>query len=313
MHHLQCRSSVRFMLTSLVSSGLNWSSSCVRSRLAERDHWRSFFAPDSGREALSIDSVPSCLQRISTHWPTNSRSIRSVTPGSKHVASRTPELRARTAQCERMSGAEAASRTSTACTPTGTSSSPLTAPLRSTVGVSKILSCMWRILSTTWISPCTGRSTAEIICHGGSCATLRNCGSSRLSTRLTEKRALPRSTSSTNTSRTCCGTPTALPRWHAFSPRRVWKASTCSPTTRERRSHMAFSNSALSTALPLYRRAAHSPESCIQSTSTARSSACKGMCPRIDISNACICSQRVVKRFSELVAWIRTVCCVSSE
>mmetsp|Transcript_78399 Transcript_78399/g.253992 ORF Transcript_78399/g.253992 Transcript_78399/m.253992 type:complete len:219 (+) Transcript_78399:1165-1821(+) len=217
----------------------------------ERERPRSFFWLDSGRAARAMAMVPSCLQITSTHWPTNSVSICFVMSGLKHVARSTPEFRARTAQCERMSGAEAASRTSTAWTPTGTSSSPLTAPLSRIVGVSKILSCMWSMRSMTCSSPCTGWSTAEIICQGGRCAMPRSCGSSLLSTRLTEKRALPRSTSSTKTSSSCCGTPTAPPRCRALGPMRSWKVSTCSPTTRERRSHMAFSSSALSTALPL--------------------------------------------------------------
>mmetsp|Transcript_113093 Transcript_113093/g.359343 ORF Transcript_113093/g.359343 Transcript_113093/m.359343 type:complete len:297 (-) Transcript_113093:5592-6482(-) len=141
MHQLHFRSLVKFMLTSLVSPGLDWRWSWATSMLV-RESFRMSFLSLLGRSARSTESVPSLLQRTSTHWPTSSASILVVISGSKHVASNIPAFRARTAQCERMSGAEAASRTSTPCTPTGTSSSPLTAPLRRIVGVSKILPCI---------------------------------------------------------------------------------------------------------------------------------------------------------------------------
>mmetsp|Transcript_43400 Transcript_43400/g.122791 ORF Transcript_43400/g.122791 Transcript_43400/m.122791 type:complete len:253 (-) Transcript_43400:836-1594(-) len=210
-HQAHLRSSLRFIFT--VFPPLVGSSSSAKYRLGLRESFRIRSALAlSGRTAFSTVTVPSCPQLTCTHSPTSVASICSVIAGSKHVAKRTPEFRARTAQCERMSGAEAASRTSTAWTPAGTSSSPLTAPLRRIVGVSKILSCMWSMRGTEISSPHRGRSTAAIICHGGRCAMARSCGSSLLSTRLTEKSALARSTSSTKTSSTCFGAPIASPR-----------------------------------------------------------------------------------------------------
>mmetsp|Transcript_53489 Transcript_53489/g.148726 ORF Transcript_53489/g.148726 Transcript_53489/m.148726 type:complete len:236 (-) Transcript_53489:974-1681(-) len=232
--------------------------------------------------------------------------------GSKQVASNTPEFRARTAQCERMSGAEAASRTSTACTPTGTSSSPLTMPLMSTVGVSKIWSCMCSIFSTTCNSPCTGRSTVDIICQGGRAAMSRNWGSNLFKTRLTEKSALPRSTSSTKLSNTSFGALTAPPMCNAFGPMSVWKASTWSPTTLAKRSHIALRSSALSAALLLCRSAAQSGVNWIQSMSTARSSTINGMCPRTAVNSERIWSQSTGKRVSAPMPWIKTACWVSN-
>mmetsp|Transcript_56050 Transcript_56050/g.164580 ORF Transcript_56050/g.164580 Transcript_56050/m.164580 type:complete len:244 (+) Transcript_56050:1056-1787(+) len=242
-------SSFRFMFRSFVSpEPCIWS--CAKSML-ERESWRMILRSVLGLSARSTESEPSGLQITFTHWPASSDSMRAVMSGSKQVASSTPELRARTAQCDRMSGAEAASLTSTAWTPTGTSSSPLTMPLRKIVGVSKIRCSIPTMRSMTFSSPWTGRSTAEIICQGGRCAMPRSCGSSRLSTRLTEKSALPRRISSTKKSRTCLSVPTAWPMCWALGPIRFWNMSTCSPTTRVRRSTMDLSRSALSTALLL--------------------------------------------------------------
>mmetsp|Transcript_57782 Transcript_57782/g.151985 ORF Transcript_57782/g.151985 Transcript_57782/m.151985 type:complete len:238 (+) Transcript_57782:1289-2002(+) len=237
------------MFTSFVSPA-PCISSCAKSMLV-RDSFRISFLSVLGRSARSIESEPSALQRSSTHWLASSDSIRAVMSGSKQVASSTPELRARTAQCDRISGAEAASLTNTAWTPTGTSSSPLTMPLRKIVGVSKMRCSMPIILPMTFSSPWMGLSTAEINCQGGRCAMARSCGSSLLSTRLTEKSALPRRTSSTKILRISLGALTAFPRCMALGPMRFWNMSTCSPTTRMRRSVMDLSSKALSTGLLL--------------------------------------------------------------
>mmetsp|Transcript_4749 Transcript_4749/g.13764 ORF Transcript_4749/g.13764 Transcript_4749/m.13764 type:complete len:206 (+) Transcript_4749:875-1492(+) len=128
MHQLQPKLSARFIFTSMRS--VAFPSSAV-----------AFAASCAGRGFISTSRLPSALHRISTHLPAKSSNFAEMA-GSKQVASNTPKFRARTAQCERMSGASFAERTRTPTTPSGTSSSPLTAPLRSTVGVSKTLSWM---------------------------------------------------------------------------------------------------------------------------------------------------------------------------
>mmetsp|Transcript_100073 Transcript_100073/g.280410 ORF Transcript_100073/g.280410 Transcript_100073/m.280410 type:complete len:320 (-) Transcript_100073:1250-2209(-) len=232
--------------------------------------------------------------------------------GSKHVASSTPKLRARTAQCDKMSGASFAERTSTPTTPSGTSSSPLTAPLRSTVGVSKTLSWMLSILSMRRNSPCTGLSTGEIICHGGRCAKLRNTGSKRWRQRLTAMRDVPRSTSSTKTSMLRFGAPTCSPRKVALGPMSTWHLSHNSPTTRLVLSTMAFNNKALSTG-PFHFCCAHSPAKAVQSAKIAWSSSSMGKCPTKEVARHLSWSHNCTMRFSDVMPCTSTLCCVSRE
>mmetsp|Transcript_37613 Transcript_37613/g.116893 ORF Transcript_37613/g.116893 Transcript_37613/m.116893 type:complete len:259 (-) Transcript_37613:1314-2090(-) len=238
--------------------------------------------PEGGLEA-STWRWPSGVQRTSTHLPSKSFASWAEIAGSKHVARRTFEFRALTAQCERMSGASLALRTSTARTPSGTSSSPLTAPLRRIVGVLKTLSWMCIILSMSWSSPRTGLSTVEINCHGGSWARPRSTGSKRCSARLTAIRDVPRSTSSTKTSMFRWGTPTCAPRKAAFGPIRLWHLSESSPTMRLSLSLIAFSSRALSVA-PFHRCAAQSGANFVQSARIAWSSSSIGMCPTREVN-----------------------------
>mmetsp|Transcript_22052 Transcript_22052/g.63066 ORF Transcript_22052/g.63066 Transcript_22052/m.63066 type:complete len:271 (-) Transcript_22052:3107-3919(-) len=239
MHHLQPMLSERFIFTCVVSSF--FASSATVALLA---------ASPAGRGLASTSREPSGLQRTSTHLPSKSLASFSEIAGSKQVARRTPKFRARTAQCDKMSGASFAERTSTPTTPSGTSSSPLTAPLSNTVGVSKTLSWMCSILSIRRNSPCTGLPTGEIICHGGRCARPRRTGSRRWSTKLTAMREVPRRTSSTKMSIVFFGAPTCSPKKAALGPMSAWQRSLSSPTTRLVRSVIALSSKALSVEPP---------------------------------------------------------------
>mmetsp|Transcript_53894 Transcript_53894/g.153680 ORF Transcript_53894/g.153680 Transcript_53894/m.153680 type:complete len:369 (-) Transcript_53894:3281-4387(-) len=211
--HLQPRVSVRFIFTFVASAALRSASAALAA---------SAWPSAAGRSAARTERDPSGLQVTSTHLPSKSAASPAEMAGSKQVAKSTPKLRARTAQWDRMSGASLALRTSTPTTPSGTSSSPLTAPLRRTVGVSNTLSCICSILSITLSSPWIGFATVEIICHGGRCANSRSTGSIRCSTRLIAISAVPRSTSSTNTSMACFGASMASPRKAALGPMKVW-------------------------------------------------------------------------------------------
>mmetsp|Transcript_9839 Transcript_9839/g.23343 ORF Transcript_9839/g.23343 Transcript_9839/m.23343 type:complete len:298 (+) Transcript_9839:529-1422(+) len=106
-----------------------------------------------GLSTSAMVSVPSGLHLTSTHLSAKSDASFSEIFGSKHVARSTPKFLARTAQCERMSGASFALRTRTPRTPSGTSSSPLTAPLSRIVGVWKISPCTPIILSMSLKTP----------------------------------------------------------------------------------------------------------------------------------------------------------------
>mmetsp|Transcript_50002 Transcript_50002/g.119390 ORF Transcript_50002/g.119390 Transcript_50002/m.119390 type:complete len:228 (+) Transcript_50002:982-1665(+) len=169
-HQEQPRGSVRFILT--CASAAFAASSC------------SFFACCTSASALGASQaammrLPSGLHLTSTHFSAKSAASCSEILGSKQVANSTPKFLARTAQCERMSGASRALRTRTPRTPSGTSSSPLTAPLRRMVGVWKVSPCTPRILSMSLKMPLIGLSTGEIICHGGKWAMSRSTGSMR--------------------------------------------------------------------------------------------------------------------------------------
>mmetsp|Transcript_17376 Transcript_17376/g.40530 ORF Transcript_17376/g.40530 Transcript_17376/m.40530 type:complete len:240 (+) Transcript_17376:1019-1738(+) len=206
--HLQPRSLVKFIctLTSFTAASPFAASAAACKALA------------SGRVASSTVKLPLMSHFTWTHFPSKSFARPAEMAGSKQVASSTPKFLARTAQCDKMSGASFALLTSTATTPSGTSSSPLTAPLSSTVGVSNTLSWMCTILSIKCSSPCTGFSTAEISCQGGKCASSRRTGSRRCKIKLTAINEVPRKTSSTNTSMLCLGTPTCSPRKADLGP-----------------------------------------------------------------------------------------------
>mmetsp|Transcript_79794 Transcript_79794/g.243981 ORF Transcript_79794/g.243981 Transcript_79794/m.243981 type:complete len:457 (-) Transcript_79794:2872-4242(-) len=301
MHHEQPKGSDKFIFT-FVLSALAWSSATLV----------ALAASPVGRGFASISSVPLGLQRTSTHLPLKSCSSCSEIFGSKHVASNTPKFRARTAQCDKMSGASLAERTRTPTTPSGTSSSPLTAPDNNTVGVSNTLSWMCIILSINWNSPCTGLSTGEIICHGGKCAISRSTGSNRCSTKLTAIRDVPRKTSSTKTSMFRFGASICSPKNAAFGPMSCWHLSHNSPTTRLVRSAMALRSNALSVG-PFHFCCAAAPPRVFQSARIAWSSSSVGRWPTSEVSKQLSWSPSCTRRASAPMPWMSTLCCVSQE
>mmetsp|Transcript_46662 Transcript_46662/g.74631 ORF Transcript_46662/g.74631 Transcript_46662/m.74631 type:complete len:461 (+) Transcript_46662:1142-2524(+) len=178
-----------------------------------------------------------------------SASISASALASNTVAKSTPSLRARTDTCDKMSGM---SGVITAFTPIGMSSSPPTRFATSTVGCEYTLFCMSLRSSTTTTTP--SASTGLMICHAPICARLRSTGSSARSICDNGAAAVPRTTSSLNTSSTWPSTPSRAPMVPAVACSAPMYRCEQSPSAFCTRSLMALACSAQSVPPPAAER-----------------------------------------------------------
>mmetsp|Transcript_11917 Transcript_11917/g.20115 ORF Transcript_11917/g.20115 Transcript_11917/m.20115 type:complete len:320 (-) Transcript_11917:2439-3398(-) len=135
---------------------------------------------------------------------------------SKHDPKHTFSLRARTLTCDSTSGM---SGVSSATTPSGISSSPVTRAATSTVGRSYTLFCTSCRLGTTSTKPCA--STGEMICHAPRSAACLRTGSNLLSRMDSGAAPPPRMTSSLKTLLTWPSTLRRSPIWSAMGWKRA--------------------------------------------------------------------------------------------